>query len=67
MFIPFQKLIECLMKGSISKKRSDTFQLIVLFLASLLFGHIMACVWIALGTSPDGWITLLQAPESDDL
>ena len=60
MFEPFKKLIDCLMTGSIAKKRSDMFQLIVLFSAALLFGHIMACSWIALGTQSDGWITQMK-------
>ena len=66
MFTPFKKLIDCLMEGTIAKKRSDMFQLIVLFSAALLFGHIMACSWIALGTQADGWITKLQTYPLDD-
>ena len=50
MFSPFQKLIDCLMTKTIKKKRSDMFQLIVLFSSALLFGHISACAWIAIGT-----------------
>ena len=66
MFTPFKKLIDCLMEGTIAKKRSDMFELIVLFSAALLFGHIMACSWIALGTQEDGWITKLQTYPLDD-
>ena len=66
MFTPFKKLIDCLMEGTIAKKRSDMFQLIVLFSAALLFGHIMACSWIALGTQSDGWITMMQISPLDD-
>ena len=49
MFTPFKKLIDTLMEGTIAKKRSDVFQLVVLFSAALLFGHLMSCAWIALG------------------
>ena len=49
MFTPFQKLIDCCMTNTIAKKRSDMFQLIVLFSAALLFGHIAACAWVAVG------------------
>ena len=59
MFEPFKKLIDWLMEGQIAKKRSDMYQLIVLFSAALLFGHIAACAWTALGTSPDGWLTMM--------
>ena len=59
MFTPFKKLIDWIMNGAIAKKRSDMFQLIVLFSAALLFGHIMACSWVALGTQPNGWITMM--------
>lgn len=57
MFTPFRKLIDCIMEGSIAKKRSDVFQLIVLFSSALLFGHIFACGWIAIGAQEDGWLT----------
>ena len=60
MFTPFRKLIDCLMEGSIAKKRSDMFQLIVLFSSALLFGHIFACGWIAIGSRADGWLTKMQ-------
>lgn len=56
MFTPFRKLIDWIMDGAIAKKRSDVFKLIVLFSAALLFGHIAACAWIALGIQPDGWL-----------
>ena len=36
------------------------FKLIVLFSAALLFGHIAACAWVGLGTSKDGWLTVMQ-------
>ena len=54
------------MEGAIAKKRSDMFQLIVLFSAALLFGHITACGWIAIGTGSDGWLTKLQTLDVDD-
>ena len=57
MFDPILLLINCLMKGATEKKRSDMFQIIVLFSAALLFGHIMACIWIAIGTRETGWLT----------
>jgi len=50
MFEPFKKLINWIMYGSIAKKRSNVFQLIVLFFAFMLLSHIAACAWIALGT-----------------
>ena len=59
MFIPFKRLIDCLMEGKIQRKRSDMLKLIVLFVSILLFGHLMACSWIALGAREDGWITML--------
>lgn len=66
MFTPIKNLIDCCMEGTIAKKRNDMFQLIVLFSAALLFGHIMACCWIALGTQKDGWITMLKELPDDD-
>ena len=65
MFDPIRLLIECVMKGTTEKKRSDMFQIIVLFSAALLFGHIMACIWIAIGTREEGWLTKLQMPMDD--
>ena len=50
------------MSGSIEKKRSDMYQLLILFSAALLFGHIMACAWIAIGAREMGWLTQLQMP-----
>ena len=66
MFTPFKKLVDCIMEGAIAKKRSDMFQLIVLFSAALLFGHITACGWIAIGTGSDGWLTKLQTLDVND-
>ena len=65
MFDPILLPINCLMKGSTEKKRSDMFQIIVLFTAALLFGHILACIWIAIGTREDGWLTKLQMHVDD--
>ena len=65
MFDPVERLLNFLMKGTTEKKRSDMFQIIVLFSAALLFGHIMACIWIAIGTREDGWLTKLQMPMDD--
>ena len=62
MFTPFKRLIDCLMSGSIARKRSDMFKMIVLMTAVGIFGHIMACCWIALGMQEDGWITMLRTP-----
>ena len=62
MFTPFKRLIDCLMSGSIERKRSDMFKMIVLMTAVGMFGHIMACSWIALGMQDDGWITILRTP-----
>ena len=42
------------------------FQLIVLFSAALLFGHITACAWIALGTGENGWLTNMATLPLDD-
>lgn len=66
MFTPFRKLIDCLMDGAIAKKRSDVFQLIVLFSSALLFGHIFACGWIAIGAQEDGWLTKMQTLPLDE-
>ena len=41
-------------------------QLFIVFSAALLFGHIAACLWIALGTMDDGWLTMLQTLPDDD-
>ncbi len=65
MFNPVMDVLNCTMTHSIARKRSDMFQLIVLFSTSLLFGHIAACIWIALGTSEDGWLTTLQANDEN--
>ena len=54
------------MEGTIAKKRSDVFQLIVLFSAALLFGHLMSCAWIALGAQEDGWLVALQTLPDDE-
>ena len=66
MFEPFKKLIDCCMEGTIAKKRSDMYQLIVLFSAAMLFGHISACAWIALGTTENGWLTVMQTMPLDE-
>lgn len=66
MFTPFRKLIDCLMEGSIAKKRSDMYQLIVLFSAALLFGHIAACAWIAIGTTNQGWLRIMVKNDLDN-
>ena len=65
MFHPFKTFIDCLMVGSIEKKRSDMYQLSVLFSAALLFGHIMACAWIAIGARETGWLAQLQMHVDD--
>lgn len=57
MFTPFRRLINYCMTDSIEQKRSNLFQLILLFAAVLLFGHLSACLWIYLGDLPDGWLT----------
>lgn len=62
MFDPIRLLLNCVLKGATEKKRSDMFQIFVLFIAALLFGHIMACCWIAIGTRENGWLTKLQMP-----
>ena len=49
MFLPFKQLIDCLMSNTIAKKRSDMFQLIIIFSAAILFGHIAACLWMGIG------------------
>jgi len=59
MFTPIMTLLDCVMSDSIARKRSDIFQLIVLFTTSLLFGHIAACIWIAIGTNEGGWLRAL--------
>jgi len=56
MFEPFKSLIDCIMTKSIAKARNDVYQLIVLFAAALLFGHLLACIWIAIGTLEGGWL-----------
>ena len=67
MFSPFKALIDCLMSKSIAKKRNDVFQLIVLFSAAILFGHLAACFWIALGTLEHGWLrAFMQEGENGD-
>ena len=60
MFNPVMDILNITMTNSIARKRNDMFQLIVLFSTSLLFGHLAACMWIALGVSHDGWLTILQ-------
>ena len=59
MFSPIMTLLDWVMSDQIARKRSDVFQLIVLFATSMLFGHIAACIYIAIGTSDDGWLTNL--------
>ena len=41
------------------------FQLIVLFSAALLFGHVAACCWIGIGTFEDGWLRSFTGPDGD--
>ena len=65
MFDPILLFLNWVMKGATEKKRSDMFQIIVLFSAALLFGHILACTWIAIGTREDGWLTKLQMHVDD--
>ena len=65
MFTPIMTLLDCIMVNSIARKRSDTFQLIVLFTATLLFGHFAACFWISLGTSDNGWLSQLQLTDTN--
>ena len=67
MFLPFKTLIDYVMAKSIAKKRNDVFQLIVLFSAALLFGHVAACVWIAIGTMEDGWLMTFMQQGDDGL
>ena len=66
MFLPFKTLIDYLMSKSIAKKRNDAFQLIVLFSAALLFGHVAACTWIAIGTLEDGWLRKFIGDENNE-
>lgn len=66
MFEPFEKMINCCCASKKAKQRGDMHQLIVVFSASLLFGHIASCLWIAIGTSENGWLTLLQTASLDD-
>jgi len=66
MFEPFEKLINCCCASKKAKQKSDNYQLIIVFSAALLFGHIAACLWIALGTKEDGWLTKLQNVPLDD-
>lgn len=65
MFLPFKALIDCLMTHTIAKKRQDVFQIIVLFSASLLFGHLAACLWIAIGARPEGWLTTFMSEDEN--
>ena len=60
MFLPFKKLIDYLMEGKIAKDRSDMYQMIILFSAALLFSHLAACAWCALGTLEEGWLSVKQ-------
>lgn len=41
------------------------FQLIVLFSAALLFGHVAACFWIGFGTLENGWLRSFTGPDGD--
>ena len=66
MFEPFELMINCCCASKKAKQRGDTLQLIVVFSAALLFGHIVACLWIAIGTSDNGWLNVLQAEGGDD-
>ena len=66
MFIPVKYLIDCFMTKAIAKKRDDVFQLVVLFFTALFFGHVAACIWIALGTAEDGWLLEFMGPDGDD-
>ena len=54
------------MTQSIAKKRNDVYQLIVLFSAALLFGHMAACIWIAIGTLEAGWLRSFMDPIDGD-
>ena len=67
MFLPFKRLIDCIMDGKIARKRNEMHELMVLIFSTLLFGHMCTCAWIALGTREEGWITILQAESSGDL
>ena len=66
MFDPFNKLINCCCASKKAKQRDDLYQLIIVFSAALLFGHIAACMWIALGTADNGWLTQLKTYDLDD-
>eukprot|EP00354_Favella_ehrenbergii_P009290 CAMPEP_0170476398 /NCGR_PEP_ID=MMETSP0123-20130129/17809_1 /TAXON_ID=182087 /ORGANISM="Favella ehrenbergii, Strain Fehren 1" /LENGTH=218 /DNA_ID=CAMNT_0010747389 /DNA_START=967 /DNA_END=1623 /DNA_ORIENTATION=- len=54
------------MTKSIAKKRNDVFQLIVLFTTALLFGHVAACAWIALGSAEGGWMLTFKNSPVDE-
>jgi len=66
MFQPVKYLVDCIMTKSIAKKRNDVFQLIVLFTTALLFGHVAACAWIALGSAEGGWMLTFKNSPVDE-
>lgn len=66
MFSPVEKLINCCCASKKAKQRDDLYQLIIVFSAALLFGHIAACAFIALGTAEDGWLNQLKNLPDDD-
>lgn len=37
----------------------------MLFFAALLFGHILGCAWMGLGTLEDGWLTKMRTLDLD--
>ena len=49
IFNPFRYPVEAIMHGATQLKMKNALQLVKLTLASFLFGHLAACIWINIG------------------
>ena len=67
IFKPLKLLLEhVFMRGKVQYEIDNMYALFILFAATMLFAHILACVWIWLGLHfEDGWINSLKAENYD--
>ena len=70
IFSPLKLLLErVLMRNSITKEIDNMFKLCILFSATILFAHILACIWLELGLhTEEGMMKgLIESDDPGDL
>ena len=67
VFQPLKLFLGCILKNKLQYETDNMLNMLGLIFALGLSGHILACIWIALGIQyEDGWLNVLKAENYDN-